>query len=53
LQAGHFKLSQICIEHALMFTNLAGQLPTMQLFQHGKRLRNTILLKSLITSKKK
>jgi hypothetical protein len=53
LQAGHFKLSQIFIEHSLMFVNISGQLPIMQLFQHGKRLRNTILLKSFVPSKRK
>jgi hypothetical protein len=46
IQAGHFKPNSIYVEHGLLVAGLTGQVPSIELFKHGKRLRNTALIKT-------
>lgn len=46
MQAGHFKPNSTYVEHGLLLTNITGQAPTASLIKHGKRLRNTVILKT-------
>jgi len=52
-QAGHFKLNSVFAEHALMLLVLSGQLSKIKMFEHGKKLKNTVLLQADITNKNK
>lgn len=51
IQAGHFKPTSTFVEHGLLVTNISGQIPTTNLFKHGKRLRSTVTIKNSIKSK--
>jgi hypothetical protein len=51
IQAGHFKPNSTHVEHGLLLANLSGQVPVTELFKHGKRLRNSVLIKATIQSK--
>jgi hypothetical protein len=53
VQAGHFKLNGFFAEHAIMLLLLTGQMSKTELFKHGKRLKNTVLLSSDISNKNK
>lgn len=46
VQAGHFKPSSTHVEHGLLIYNITGQVPVTELFKHGKRLRNTVVIKT-------
>jgi hypothetical protein len=51
IQAGHFKPNTTHVEHGLLVANITGQVPVTELFKHGKRLRNSVLIKtSVLTS---
>jgi hypothetical protein len=49
-QAGHFKLNAFYGEHSLLLSSLAGKLPKINLFKHGKRQKNTVLLTAKVTN---
>lgn len=51
IQAGHFKPNSTHVEHGLLLANISGQVPVTELFKHGKRLRNSVLIKTTIQSK--
>jgi len=44
LQAGHFKLESLYVEHGLILANLANQLPKVLRYNHGKKEIETVLL---------
>jgi len=44
LQAGHFKLENLHVEHGLILANLANQLPKVLRYKHGKKETETVLL---------
>jgi len=50
INAGHFKPNSLNVEHGLLLSNVTGLLPQIVLFKHGKRLKNTVLLKTKISS---
>lgn len=51
IQAGHFKPNSTHVEHGLLLANISGQIPVTELFKHGKRLRNSVLIKTTIQTK--
>ena len=51
IQAGHFKPNSTYVEHGLLVTNITGQVPEIKLIKHGKRLRNSIIIKTSIQTK--
>lgn len=53
IQSGHFKPSNLYVEHGLLLTNLTMTLPQVKLFKHGKREKNTALLSTTISSASK
>jgi hypothetical protein len=48
VQAGHFKPNSTYVEHGLLVANIVGQVPVIELFKHGKRLRNSVLIKTSV-----
>lgn len=52
LNVGHYKVTNLFMEHGLIFLNLTGQLPISIIFQHGKKLKRTVVLKSIFNKKK-
>ena len=53
VQAGHFKLNQFYSEYGLLLYSLTNQFPKIKIFKHGKRLKNTIVISSDISSNNK
>lgn len=53
VDVGHLKPNSAYPEHGLLLTELAGQAPCAHLVKHGKRLRNTIILNSTVSSSRK
>ena len=53
VEVGHLRPNNSYPEHGLLMTELSSQTPKTSLVKHGKRLRNTIILKSTISSKNK
>jgi len=51
IQAGHFKPSSTYVEHGLLIANITGQVPEIELIKHGKRLRNSIIIKTSVQTK--
>jgi len=52
VQAGHFKLNSFHGEQGLLLTSLTNQFPKLDVFTHGKKLKNTVLLTSNINKNK-
>lgn len=50
VNAGHFKPNNLYVEHGLLLSNITSLTPQTVLFKHGKRLKNTVLLKTKISS---
>lgn len=53
IQAGHFKPASTFVEHGLLLTNISSQTPVVSIHKHGKRLRTTVLLKTILQSSRK
>lgn len=53
IQAGHFKLNQFYSEYGLLLYSLTNQFPKIKIFKHGKRLKNTIVISSDMSSSNK
>jgi len=51
IQAGHFKPNSTYVEHGLLVANIVGQVPSIELFKHGKRLRNSVVIKTSVQTK--
>lgn len=51
IQAGHFKPNGAYVEHGLLIANLTAQIPVIELFKHGKRLRNSVIIKTTVQTK--
>jgi hypothetical protein len=51
IEAGHFKPTSTYVEHGLLLTNICGQIPQTKLYKHGKRLRNTVIIQSIMQTK--
>jgi hypothetical protein len=50
VEVGHLKPNNTYPEHALLLTELSSQSPTASLVKHGKKLKNTIILTSTVSS---
>lgn len=53
LEVGHLKPNNTHPEHGLLLFELSNQAPEVRLIKHGKRLKNTILLGSTVSSFRK
>jgi hypothetical protein len=50
IQAGHFKPNSTYVEHGLLVANITGQTPLIEMFKHGKRLRNSVIIKTSVST---
>jgi hypothetical protein len=51
VQAGHFRFNRVFAEHGLILTDVSNQIPKAQVFAHGKKKQDTILLSADIGGK--